>query len=673
MTQSLTDAFRVLYGASFILRSQPNPLQNLRGTVAEILVKTGGSHYSSDDHDGASRNSTTKERTADSQSENDSGSQERSFEEQIAIDREERIMRLKMQQMKEGISGNNSRNPRSRINASFMNGISEDLVQQPTRAVRKHVHGSSTVPDAMVSSTESEMPGLNVEAASTNSETVAREDVVQGTKQEDASIADTIAKSVNDALPTWEAKEQRVPESSIARFFGFGSLAAGLAFGAASEGARRFFGYSNTNGEQSEAANNSAFLTDANAERLAASLSRMRGAALKLGQMLSMQDNRLVPPQVLKALERVRQGADIMPKRQLEKVLAKEFNTTKWRSSLNLVHFGDKPVAAASIGQVHKGVYLDPKTNAEIPVALKIQYPGVGNSISSDIANVKRLARYTGMFPDSMYLDEALNAAREELERECNYLVEAENQMRFRKLIIEDEETKKAFVVPKIIWPLTTARVLTSEFVHGVPIDRVTSEDKGQLIANALLKLTLKELFEFRFMQTDPNFSNFLFDLETDKIMLIDHGATREYRKDFVDNYLRLIEGCATEDREKILHYSTELGFLTGEENKVMLDTHVAASIAVGEPFQDRFLGGYPFKNSDIAVRTAQLGRTMLRERLCPPPKEAYSLHRRLSGAFLTCGRLNATVDAASMLRQTLEKYEFGNAEDASFVSQANA
>jgi aarF domain-containing kinase len=96
---------------------------------------------------------------------------------------------------------------------------------------------------------------------------------------------------------------------------------------------------------------------------------------------------------------------------------------------------------------------------------------------------------------------------------------------------------------------------------------------------------------------------------------------------------------------------STELGFLTGEESSVMVDAHYHASIAVGEPFRNRYKGiGYDFRSTDIPARTAKYGRIMLENRLTPPPTEAYSLHRRLSGAFLTAMRLEAVIDCASML-----------------------
>ncbi len=113
----------------------------------------------------------------------------------------------------------------------------------------------------------------------------------------------------------------------------------------------------------------SAVLSEANADRIAASLCRMRGAALKLGQMLSIQDDKLISPQFTSLIARVRQSADIMPQRQLYTQLESELGSG-WKS--HFLEFEETPLAAASIGQVHRGVLKD-----GLEVAVKVQYPGI--------------------------------------------------------------------------------------------------------------------------------------------------------------------------------------------------------------------------------------------------------------------------------------------------------
>lgn len=405
----------------------------------------------------------------------------------------------------------------------------------------------------------------------------------------------------------------------------------------------------------------SPFLTADNAERLALALCRMRGAALKVGQMLSIQDESIVPRPILEALERVRQGADVMPKRQLMKVIEAELGPN-WQDRLQ--SFDPEPIASASIGQVHRAILKDGTV-----VAMKIQYPGVANSIDSDIENVRRLLDYTNVIPKGLYLDQAMRVAKDELARECDYKLEAANQRRFRELLKNDE----AFYVPRVYEEFCNTRVLTTELVPGVPIDKVKELDQNvrDRVGAALLSLTLRELFEFRFMQTDPNWGNFLYDEAKGTINLIDFGAAREYPRRFVDNYLKMILACANQDREQVIRQSILLGFLTGKESSVMIDAHVEAAFVVGWPFVKP--GGFDFRTTNLTQEVTKLGATMLRYRLTAPPDEAYSLHRKLSGSFLACVNLGAVVHCREMFLEVYDNYQFSpEDEDATSIRQSS-
>ncbi|KAK9281702.1 hypothetical protein L1049_004606 [Liquidambar formosana] len=440
-------------------------------------------------------------------------------------------------------------------------------------------------------------------------------------------------------------RERRVPSTPFSRALGFAGLGAGLAWGTVQESAKRLvFGTPNSQDKQSAL---SPFLSEKNAERLALALCRMRGAALKLGQMLSIQDESLVPAPILAALDIVRQGADVMPRSQLNQVLDAELGPN-WSSKLT--SFDYEPMAAASIGQVHRAVTKD-----GLHVAMKIQYPGVADSIESDIENVKLLLDYSNLIPKGLYLDSAMKVAKEELSRECDYELEAANQKRFRDLLTNAE----GFYVPMVVDDISSKRVLTSELVSGIPVDKVAllNQETRNYVGKKLLELTLMELFVFRFMQTDPNWSNFLYDEATRSINLIDFGAARDYPKSFVDDYLRMVLACANGDREAVIEMSQRLGFITGMESEIMLEAHVQAGFVVGLPFSKP--GGYDFRSTNITQSISNLGATMLKHRLTPPPDEAYSLHRKLSGAFLACIKLGAVVPCREMLVKVYERYHF--------------
>ncbi|XP_009111348.1 protein ABC transporter 1, mitochondrial [Brassica rapa] len=440
-------------------------------------------------------------------------------------------------------------------------------------------------------------------------------------------------------------RERKVPSTPMARAYGFFNLGAGLAWGAVKESTYRLVnGTPPTQGNKPAL---SSILSEENAERLALGLCEMRGAALKVGQMLSIQDESLVPAPILNALELVRQGADVMPRSQLNPVLDAELGPN-WQSKL--ASFDYEPLAAASIGQVHRAVTKD-----GLEVAMKIQYPGVANSIESDIENVRRLLNYTNLIPKGLFLDRAVKVAKEELARECDYEIEAVSQKHFRDLLSDTP----GFYVPRVIDELSSKKILTTELISGVPIDKVASLDQEtrDYVGRKMLELTLKELFVFRFMQTDPNWGNFLYDEPTKTINLIDFGAARDYPKKFVDDYLRMVMACANKDSKGVIEMSRRLGFLTGDEPDVMLDAHVQAGFIVGLPFAEP--GGYAFRTNNITSSVSNLGATMLKHRLTPPPDEAYSLHRKLSGAFLACIKLGATVRCRDLLLQVYEKYQF--------------
>lgn len=175
-----------------------------------------------------------------------------------------------------------------------------------------------------------------------------------------------------------------MPATPFARVLGFGGLAARLAVSTAFEAVKRQV-------SREEGPPQTTLLSEKGAERVAETLCKMRGAALKLGQMLSLQDEGLLPEPLAKALERVRQGADMMPRHQLYAQLSRELGED-WQERLR--EFEDTPVAAASIGQVHRAVTLDGRT-----VAIKVQYPGVANSIESDLNNLKTLVTYMNVLP----------------------------------------------------------------------------------------------------------------------------------------------------------------------------------------------------------------------------------------------------------------------------------
>ncbi|XP_055854245.1 atypical kinase COQ8B, mitochondrial isoform X2 [Episyrphus balteatus] len=433
------------------------------------------------------------------------------------------------------------------------------------------------------------------------------------------------------------AKQRKVPSSRIGRMATFGGLFAGLGIGTVSELTKGALGMGGSKNVKE------ALFSPANVDKIVDTLCRVRGAALKIGQILSIQDNSLVSPQLMKAFERVRQAADYMPDWQVEKVMSEELGAD-WRSKLT--SFEQKPFAAASIGQVHRAVLLD-----GMELAIKIQYPGVAKSIESDIDNLVGMLKVWDVFPKGFFIDNFVKVAKRELAWEVDYLREAEYTARFKEMIAPYPE----YYVPTVIKDMTTASVLTTELVPGVPLDKCfqMSYEHRRIIAESTLKLCLRELFELQCMQTDPNWSNFLYDDKSKRLMLIDFGATRFYQKDFIKNYRHVIMCAANNDRKGVLDMSREMGFLTGYESKQMDEAHVDAVMILGEIF--RYDGEFDFGSQNTTQRIATLVPTMVAHRLCPPPEEIYSIHRKLSGVFLLCSRLNVKMNCKPFYKEIIE------------------
>lgn len=359
---------------------------------------------------------------------------------------------------------------------------------------------------------------------------------------------------------------------------------------------------------------------------------------------------KMLPAPVHEILERVQDSADYMPASQRENVLAADLGSD-WRSIFS--SFEELPIAAASIGQVHRATLA---SNGRA-VAVKVQYPGVANSIDSDLNNLAILLTASKLLPRGLYLEKTIANARTELAWECDYIREAECARRFKTLLADDTDV---FAVPEIFPEASGPRVLTAEYMTGSAVTKLPSLSQADrdLIGSNIVRLCLREIFEFKFMQSDPNWTNFLYNTSTHKLELLDFGASRDYPADFIRTYVATLIAACRGDLDAVRDLSLKLGYLTGHESKAMMDAHVASVMTLAEPFGGDAAEVYDFRDQTITDRIRGLIPTMLQERLVPPPEETYSLHRKLSGAFLLCARLGSRIRCRELFNAAVEKWQ---------------
>lgn len=432
------------------------------------------------------------------------------------------------------------------------------------------------------------------------------------------------------------AKERSLPTHRISRFSKFASLATRVAGNVIAEGTKQI-----AKGNKPKAKD--LLLTPQNIARLTDQLAHLRGAAMKLGQMLSMDAGDVLEPELADILSRLRSNADPMPAKQLNGVMEGSLGAN-WKAEF--LSFNFKPIASASIGQVHQA-YSDAGDN----LAVKVQYPGIRKSIDSDVDNVGTLLKVVGLIPESVDYKGLLEEAKKQLHDEADYAREAQFAILYHDALKEHPH----FVVPKIHTESCSDSVLAMEFIDGNPIEQIEHYDQStrDFVMHSLLELLFRELFEFKMVQTDPNFANYLYIENTRQIGLLDFGATREYSERFSTGYRQAFASVVNNDEQGLNDALEQIGFFSQtilpDQRQAILNLVKMACepMLVDEP--------YDFKASGLAQKLREAGTilSMEQEYWHTPPADALFLHRKIGGMYLLAARIGAKVN----IRQLVSPY----------------
>lgn len=437
-----------------------------------------------------------------------------------------------------------------------------------------------------------------------------------------------------------EGRQRVVPSGRVSRFSHFGRLAAGVGGSMIAEGARRL-----ATGKRPRLGD--MLLTPANFGRLVDRLSHLRGAAMKLGQMISMDAGDFLPPELTQAMARLRDNAHQMPPQQLQQVLAVQWGKD-WR--IRFRQFEPRPIAAASIGQVHRAITLDGRS-----LAIKVQYPGVRESIDADVDNVTTLLRLSGLLPRELDVAPLLAETKRQLVQEADYRREGAQMTRFSQLLADDPEV----VVPQLDEEFSNESVLAMSLVEGEPIESLVTAPQARRdsVMTTLIGLVLRELFEFGVMQTDPNFANYRFQPDTGRLVLLDFGASRDVAAATALAYRRLLQAGLDNDRAGVRDAAVAAGF-AGTSAIVLHGLRVDEMIEIilselHRPglfdFGDRHFVG-ALRENGIAIAADKAAWHV-------PPADLLFAQRKISGTALLAAKLEARVDVRALARTALRRW----------------
>lgn len=260
-------------------------------------------------------------------------------------------------------------------------------------------------------------------------------------------------------------------------------------------------------------------------------MGELKGAMMKLGQMISISEDLFLPKEISALFRDLQKNSPPMPEDEVRRMIMENFKKTPDEL---FMEFDIRPVAAASIGQVHKA-----KLHTGEVVAVKIQYPKIVDAIKYDFQNLHKIDKLVHLlYANKPNLDGMIEELKTSLLKECNYLHEME-QIQFFK-----EKYKDIFpmiMIPAVHPEYCTEQILTMEWVSGDSFEETLhyTDEQKKFLGQSLYESYLYSFFELKRLHTDPQNGNYLFS--PTKIIMLDFGSTREFDLDFIVDYVGLM------------------------------------------------------------------------------------------------------------------------------------
>ena len=383
-------------------------------------------------------------------------------------------------------------------------------------------------------------------------------------------------------------------------------------------------------------------------------LAVMRGAAMKAGQVLStMEFPGLDEDQsayLQGRLASLRDSAPAVSYKQMRKVLAADWGEAPERV---LAHIDTEPAAAASIGQVYRG-----RTHDGREVAIKVQYPGIAESVDADMRNLMLLSPLLRQLMPGLDVKDLVGELRERILEECDYELEAANHRRLARFWRDHP-----FVaVPAVHTELSRRRVLVTDWVDGITFDEVARRPDAvrDRYAEIVYRFFYGTALQLDLALGDPHPGNYLLQ-DDGHVAFFDFGMIRRLPPDYLRREAVIARGLRVGDDDAVVRGMHALGYLSGDldewDGRLLLEYMHGVSWWLEEqgPLrlapEDLWRGAELLRDADGRPHVEQLRRMKL-------PSEALLLRRMEGLLFQTAATLRAGAPWGRLLRELIEEDE---------------
>ncbi len=394
-------------------------------------------------------------------------------------------------------------------------------------------------------------------------------------------------------------------------------------------------------------------------------LGELKGAYVKIGQMMALYGDGLLPKEVTDALHHLEHKTSSLEWLSIEPVL----KTTLGNRYCEL-QIDQKPVAAASLAQLHRATCVKDGRS----LCIKVQYPGVAETIDSDFRGLMQMLRLTRWVQSGRDVEIWMKDIKAMLVDEVDYLREKRMTERVAELLSGNGR----YIVPTIEGRYSTENILTMDYIEGYEVTNPAisrlSQGRRNALAISMLDVFFKEVFEWGIMQTDPNFGNYRVQLskpndsdmaDVDKLVLLDFGAVRELDATFLTALRKTIIASYRQDKAQVIEGAIELNCLRNTHPERVKESFADFCMLLMEPFRKdksdiphfalNSKNQYKWHMSNLMKRAGKLGaKSVAVEGFSPPPKEFALIARKLSGVFTFVTTLRAEINAYKIIEKYL-------------------